>query len=204
MIEHTSSVLPQDLEDGMPGLQVVSVVSVPSVGSIQTVETSNADSNTPPLSPQPGCEIIVSGTSAVGPNETKDVAELLVESRPNSPKIVGFAGVQVFASGIDEQTSSGSFSPGAVAYATSLPVVGSTAEFKASPVNQFIAGSPTRPFSPDQDINQQRLPSVLEAAIKAEPKVEVERCVLYFRIIHFDMRLVSFSLKLLFLRLNHL
>ncbi|XP_011501178.1 PREDICTED: helix-loop-helix protein 11 [Ceratosolen solmsi marchali] len=176
MIEHTGNILPEDLEDGIPGLQVVSVVSVPSVGSTQTVETSNADTNTPPLSPQPGCEIIVSNGTTVGPDDSKDAEELLLESQPDSPKIVGFAGVQVFTSNLDEQTSPSSFGPGGVTYTTNLPVGNTTTEFKGSPVNQFIAVSPTRSFSPDQDISQQqRLPSVLEAAMKAEPKVEVER-----------------------------
>lgn len=184
MIEHTNNVLQPILEDSMPEeLQVVSVVSVPTVGSTQTVETSNADSNTPPLSPEPGCEIIVPSS---GSDSIKDVnvGDLLqVESRPNSPKIVAFAGVQVFASALDDQASSGSFSPGTVAYTTSLPVVNAatvvgTADFKGTTAAQFITASPTRPFSPDPDSSQQqRLPSVLEAAIKAEPKVEVERYV---------------------------
>ena len=187
VIEHTNNVLPQDLEDGMPGMQVVSVVSVPTVGSTQTVETSNADSDTPPLSPQPGCEIIVpsaggSASSVVLSDDVKEVTVgdlLQIDSRPNSPKLVNFTNVQVFtASSLDAQDSAGSFSPGTVTYTATLPVVTATsAEFKASTPPQYITSSPTRPFSPDcQDgSQQQRLPSVLEAAIKAEPKVEVER-----------------------------
>ncbi|XP_058808710.1 uncharacterized protein LOC131674211 [Phymastichus coffea] len=184
VIEHTNNVLQQDLEDGIPGLQVVSVVSVPTVGSTQTVETSNADSNTPPLSPQPACEIIVPNN--VNNDETViskevSVADILqVESRPTSPqqqhvaKIVAFAGVggTVFTSALDEQAvaQNGSFSP---AYAATLTPTTVTNKFESA--SQFITTSPTRPFSPDQDSSQQRLPSVLEAAMKAEPKVEVER-----------------------------
>lgn len=187
MIEHTNNVLPQELEDdGMSGVQLVSVVSVPTVGSTQTIGTSNADSDTPPLSPQTaGCEIIVpsSGASDIEHKEVVSVAELLVESRPSSP---GLHCVQVFASTLDEQdaqatvTVTGSFSPGpgsGVTYTASLPVV-TAAAVVGSAAGQFITASPSRPFSPDQDSNSmQRLPSVLEAAMKAEPKVEVERCV---------------------------
>lgn len=51
----------------------------------------------------------------------------------------------------------------------SVPPVGHTQTVVCSPINSR-SSSPTPP-SPDE----QRLPSVLEAAIKAEPKVEVER-----------------------------
>ncbi|XP_003425862.1 uncharacterized protein LOC100679356 [Nasonia vitripennis] len=183
VIEHTNNIIPPLVEDSsMPEeLQLVSVVSVPTVGSTQTVETSNADSNTPPLSPQPGCEVIVPSNGGDSIKEVSVDELLQIESRPNSPKVVGFTGVQVFASALDDQTSSGSFSPGTVAYTTSLPVVSAAAvvgaaDFKGTSAAQFITASPSRPFSPDLDSSQQqRLPSVLEAAIKAEPKVEVER-----------------------------
>ncbi|OXU30590.1 hypothetical protein TSAR_016607, partial [Trichomalopsis sarcophagae] len=183
VIEHTNNIISPLVEDSsMPEeLQLVSVVSVPTVGSTQTVETSNADSNTPPLSPQPGCEVIVPSNGGDSIKEVSVNELLQIESRPNSPKVVGFTGVQVFASALDDQTSSGSFSPGTVAYTTSLPVVSAAtvvgaADFKGTSAAQFITASPSRPFSPDMDSSQQqRLPSVLEAAIKAEPKVEVER-----------------------------
>ncbi|XP_014220034.1 putative mediator of RNA polymerase II transcription subunit 29 isoform X2 [Copidosoma floridanum] len=197
VIEHTNNVLAQELEDGLPSLQVVSVVSVPTVGSTQTIETSNADSNTPPLSPQPGCEVIlpnnpdeidddendeddennvvVQGDNNVGIVVSKDcVSELLAieSSRPNSPKVL--QAFPVFATQL-EQADAATY-----AAAASLPVGQPTTAAVAA---QFITASPTRPFSPDQQdpasqqpsLPQQRLPSVLEAAMKAEPKVEVER-----------------------------
>ena len=176
VIEHTNNVMQQELDEGIQGLQVVSVVTVPTVGSTQTVETSTLDgqeSCSPPLSPQATCEIIlpndelVASSTGCGAKEVS-VGELLTDSQPGSPKLVGFA----FASSLDQIDEQ------------SLPVVSvasaSIQEFKASSSSgQFITASPPRPFSPD-DVDtdgQQRLPSVLEAAIKAEPKVEVERYV---------------------------
>ncbi|XP_012281931.1 helix-loop-helix protein 11 [Orussus abietinus] len=150
VIEHTDNVMAQETEEAVAALQVVSVVSLPPVGSTQTVETSSPDPS-PPMSPQPADMV---------PEEVKDE-----RSRPASPKIVGFAqSSQVFPA-IDDQATSDSFSPTSrVAYASSA------ADFKTT---QFITASPSRPFSPD--VEPQRLPSVLEAAMKAEPKVEVER-----------------------------
>lgn len=203
MIEHTNNVLAQDLEDG---IQVVSVVSVPTVGSTQTIETSNADSDTPPMSPQPGCEIIVP-SEPPSPIDSKEVSVgdlLQIKSRPTSPAtlVSCFSGVQVFASALDDQPQSSKSNGGNfVTYSAvaSLPVVnatssGNTVELETVRIQgqtlktAFITASPTRSFSPDeqqqpqqqddstqQQPEQQRLPSVLEAAIKAEPKVEVER-----------------------------
>ncbi|KAG7203817.1 hypothetical protein KM043_013832 [Ampulex compressa] len=153
VIEHTDNVMAQETEEAVAALQVVSVVSIPPVGSTQTVETSSPDPSSPPLSPQPADMV---------PEEMKEDDE----SRPGSPKIVAFAQNQVFST-IEEQTTGDSFSSSSrVTYASS------TADFKnASP--QYITASPSRPFSPA--VEPQRLPSVLEAAMKAEPKVEVER-----------------------------
>lgn len=152
MIEHTDNVIAQETEDAVAALQVVSVVSLAQVGTTQTVETSSPDPSSPPLSPQPADMV---------PEEIKEE-----ESGPGSPKIVTFGQNQVF-SAIDEQTTADSFSSSSrVTYTTS------TGEFKnASP--QYITTSPARPFSPAAE--PQRLPSILEAAMKAEPKVEVER-----------------------------
>lgn len=143
----------QETEDAVAALQVVSVMSLPPVGSTQTVETSSPDPSSPPLSPQPADMV---------PEEIKEE-----KSRPGSPNIVTFAQNQVFTT-MEDQTTADSFSSSSrVTYATS-----SSADFKnASP--QYITASPSRPFSPAAE--PQRLPSVLEAAIKAEPKVEVER-----------------------------
>lgn len=155
VIEHTDNVMAQETED-MATLQVVSVMSLPPVGSTQTVETSSPDPSSPPLSPQP---------ADIVPEEIKEE-----ESRSGSPKLVTFAQNQVFTT-MEEQTTADSFSSSSrVTYASSN-------DFKnASP--QYIGGSPSRPFSPAAE--PQRLPSVLEAAMKAEPKVEVERYVLIF------------------------
>ncbi|CAD1476384.1 unnamed protein product, partial [Heterotrigona itama] len=151
VIEHTDNVIAQETEEAVAALQVVSVVSLAPVGTTQTVETSSPDPSSPPLSPQPADMV---------PEEIKEE-----EAGPGSPKIVTFGQNQVF-SAIDEQTTGDSFSSSSrVTYATS------TGEFKnASP--QYITTSPSRPFSPAAE---PRLPSVLEAAMKAEPKVEVER-----------------------------
>ncbi|KAL6420112.1 hypothetical protein ACFW04_013488 [Cataglyphis niger] len=155
VIEHTDNVMAQETEDAVAALQVVSVMSLPPVGSTQTVETSSPDPSSPPLSPQPA-------DMEIKPDEIKEE-----ESCPSSPKIVTFAQNQVFTA-MEEQTTADSFSSSnRVTYATS-----SSADFKnTSP--QYITASPSRPFSPTAE--PQRLPSVLEAAIKAEPKVEVER-----------------------------
>lgn len=161
----------QEIDDSIQGLQVVSVVSVPTVGSTQTIETSNADSNTPPLSPQ-AADLFI-------PDEDVILKEELVEdSRPSSPKILGFADVRVFSSLEDAQANAGSFSPSNVAYASSNGVVsgsssGTTLIATNGTVSQLISASPVREFSPDPETP--RLPSALEAAMKAEPKVEVER-----------------------------
>lgn len=157
VIEHTDNVIAQETEDAVAALQVVSVVSLAQVGTTQTVETSSPDPSSPPLSPQPADMV---------PEEIKEE-----ESGPGSPKIVTFGQNQVF-SAIDEQTTGDSFSSSSrVTYTTG------TGEFKnASP--QYITTSPTRPFSPAAE--PQRLPSILEAAMKAEPKVEVERQVDFF------------------------
>lgn len=157
VIEHTDNVIAQETEDAVAALQVVSVVSLAQVGTTQTVEMSSPDPSSPPLSPQPADMV---------PEEIKEE-----ESGPGSPKIVTFGQNQVF-SAIDEQTTGDSFSSSSrVTYTTG------TGEFKnASP--QYITTSPTRPFSPAAE--PQRLPSILEAAMKAEPKVEVERQVDFF------------------------
>ncbi|XP_011311268.1 uncharacterized protein [Fopius arisanus] len=149
VIEHTDNVLAQETEEAVAALQVVSVMSIPAVGSTQTVETSNEDPTSPPLSPQP-TELI-----------TEEIKE--DEVRPGSPKIVTFAANnQIFTATIEEASNTEAFSPSRVAYA---------GEFKNTGA-QFIPASPTRPFSPAAE---PILPSVLEAAMKAEPKVEVER-----------------------------
>lgn len=140
----------------MASLQVVSVMSLPPVGSTQTVETSSPDPSSPPLSPQPA--------DLVAKEEIKEE-----QSRPSTPKIVTFAQNPVFTT-MEEQTTADSFSSSSrVTYASS------SADFKnASP--QYMTASPSRSFSPT-GAEPQRLPSVLEAAMKAEPKVEVERYV---------------------------
>lgn len=152
----------QETEEAVAALQVVSVMSLPPVGSTQTVETSSPDPSSPPLSPQPADMV---------PEKIKEE-----ESEPGSPKLVAFAQNPVFTT-MEEQTTADSFSSSSrVTYASS------NAEFKnASP--QYITASPTRPFSPAAE--PQRLPSVLEAAMKAEPKVEVERyaCHVYLTLI---------------------
>ncbi|XP_011138453.1 helix-loop-helix protein 11 isoform X2 [Harpegnathos saltator] len=154
VIDHTDNVMAQETEEAVASLQVVSVMSLPPVGSTQTVETSSPDPSSPPLSPQP--------TDMVADEEIKEE-----ESRPGSPKIVTFAQNPVFTT-IEEQTTADSFSSSSrVTYASS------SADFKnTSP--QYITASPSRSFSPT-GAEPQRLPSVLEAAMKAEPKVEVER-----------------------------
>jgi transcription factor AP-4 len=153
VIEHTDNVIAQETEDAVAALQVVSVMSLPPVGSTQTVETSSPDISSPPLSPQPADMV---------PEDIKEE-----ESRPSSPKIVTFAQNQVFTT-MDEQTTAESFpSANRVTY-----VAPSAADFKNTS-SQYITTSPSPPFSPATE--PQRLPSVLEAAIKAEPKVEVER-----------------------------
>ncbi|XP_032667126.1 helix-loop-helix protein 11 isoform X2 [Odontomachus brunneus] len=155
VIDHTDNVMAQETEEAVASLQVVSVMSLPPVGSTQTVETSSPDPSSPPLSPQP--------TDLVADEEIKDE-----ESRPGSPKIVTFAQNPVFTA-MEEQTTADSFSSSSrVTYASS------NADFKnASP--QYITASPSRSFSPTGAEPPQRLSSVLEAAMKAEPKVEVER-----------------------------
>ncbi|XP_018401025.1 PREDICTED: helix-loop-helix protein 11 [Cyphomyrmex costatus] len=152
VIEHTDNVMAQETEEAVATLQVVSVMSLPPVGSTQTVETSSPDPSSPPLSPQPA-EMV-----------SEEIKE--EESRASTPKIVAFTQNQVFTA-MEEPTTADSFSSSSrVTYATS-----SSADFKTgSP--QFITASPSRPFSP---VAEPRLPSVLEAAMKAEPKVEVER-----------------------------
>ncbi|XP_043256451.1 helix-loop-helix protein 11 [Colletes gigas] len=152
VIEHTDNVIAQETEEAVAALQVVSVVSLPPVGSTQTVETSSPEPSSPPLSPQPADMV---------PEDIKE--EVMC---PGSPKIVAFTQNQAFTA-IEEQTTADSFSSSSrVTYASS------TGEFKNSSP-QYITASPSRPFSPVAE--PQRLPSVLEAAIKAEPKVEVER-----------------------------
>ncbi|XP_076182018.1 transcription factor cropped [Ptiloglossa arizonensis] len=152
VIEHTDNVIAQETEEAVAALQVVSVVSLPPIGSTQTVETSSPDPSSPPLSPQPADMV---------PEDIKEE-----EMCPGSPKIVAFSQNQAFAT-IEEQTTADSFSSSSrVTYASS------TGDFKTSSP-QYITASPSRPFSPVAE--PQRLPSVLEAAIKAEPKVEVER-----------------------------
>ncbi|KAK0181798.1 hypothetical protein PV327_004046 [Microctonus hyperodae] len=173
VIEHTNNVMVQETEEEEDGeeeeegeeveaeeednsvttLQVVSVMSIPAVGSTQTVETTNPDTSSPPLSPQP-VEII---TEEIIKEE---------ESRATSPKIVAFtANNHIFTATIEEQSNTESFSPSRISYPNEINNPTSS--------TQFITASPTRPFSPVAE--SQRLPSVLEAAMKAEPKVEVER-----------------------------
>ncbi|XP_066600398.1 uncharacterized protein crp [Prorops nasuta] len=155
VIEHTDNVMAQETEDAVASLQVVSVVSIPPVGSTQTVETSSPEPSSPPLSPQ---------VADIVPEDMKED-----ESRASTPKLVAFGQTQVF-SGIEEATTADSFSSSSrVTYASSTTEF--KGDFKSSP--QYITASPTRPFSPATE--PQRLPSVLEAAMKAEPKVEVER-----------------------------
>lgn len=157
MIEHTDNVMAQETEEAVAALQVVSVMALPPVGSNQTVETSSPDPSSPPLSPQP--------TDMVS-EEIKEE-----ESRASTPKIVTFTQNQVFTA-LEEPTTDSFSSSSRVTYATS-----SSADFKTgSP--QYITASPSRSFSPAAE--PQRLPSVLEAAMKAEPKVEVERYVTRF------------------------
>ncbi|XP_031828849.1 transcription factor cropped isoform X1 [Nomia melanderi] len=149
VIEHTDNVIAQETEEGVAALQVVSVVSLPPVGSTQTVETSSPDPSSPPLSPQPADMV---------PEEIKEE-----EAEPGSPKIVAFTQSQAFST-LEEQTTGDSFS--------SSSRVTYSGDFKTTSP-QYITASPSRPFSPAAE--PQRLPSVLEAAMKAEPKVEVER-----------------------------
>lgn len=145
----------EEEDDSVTTLQVVSVMSIPAVGSTQTVETTNPDTSSPPLSPPP-VEII---TEEIIKEE---------ESRAISPKIVAFtANNQIFTATIEEPSNTESFSPQRVSYPIELN--------NSTSSTQFIPASPTRPFSPV--VESQRLPSVLEAAMKAEPKVEVERFV---------------------------
>lgn len=151
----------QETEEAVAALQVVSVVTLPPVGSMQTVETSSPIPSSPPLSPQ------------IEEIETEEVVVEKDDSRPSSPKIVAFSQNQVFTASIEEHNSRDSFSPTRVTYTT-------TGDYKPA-VAQFITASP-RPMSPEEEEEEeevaeepQRLPSVLEAAMKAEPKVEVER-----------------------------
>ncbi|XP_046416898.1 uncharacterized protein LOC107226636 isoform X4 [Neodiprion lecontei] len=148
VIEHTDNVMAQETEEAVASLQVVSVVALPPVGSTQTVETTTPD---PSPSPSPLPEMV--------PDEIKEEV-----SRPSTPKISSFSQNQGFSTPTKQKL--GSFSPTHVTY-TTAPI-----EFKNVP-SQFIPTSPRRPFSPP--VEPQRLPSVLEAAMKAEPKVEVER-----------------------------
>lgn len=151
VIEHTDDAMAQETEEAVATLQVVSLMSIPAVGSTQTVETSNPEPSSPPMSPQPA-ELIAE--------------EILKEEEicPESPKIIAFAtNNQIFQATVEEQSTPEPFSPPHVTYKN---------EFHNTST-QFITASPTRPFSPP--IELQRLPSVLEAAMKAEPKVEVER-----------------------------
>ncbi|XP_077278482.1 transcription factor cropped [Temnothorax americanus] len=146
VIEHTDNVLAQETEEAVASLQVVSVMALPPVGSNQTVETSSPDPSSPPLSPQP--------------------TDMVTEEIKKEIKEVTFTQNQVFTA-MEEPTTDSYSSSSRVTYATS-----SSADFKTgSP--QYITTSPTRSFSPAAE--PQRLPSVLEAAMKAEPKVEVER-----------------------------
>lgn len=149
VIEHTDNVMAQETEDAVASLQVVSVVTLPPVGSTQTVETTTPDPSPCPSPPLP--EMV--------PDEIKEEV-----SRPSTPKIVTFSQTQVFTTPTKQKL--GSFSPTHVTYGTT------PSDFK-NVSSQFISTSPTRPFSPPAE--PQRLPSVLEAAMKAEPKVEVER-----------------------------
>ncbi|XP_012254168.1 helix-loop-helix protein 11 [Athalia rosae] len=149
VIEHTDNVMAQETEDAVASLQVVSVATLPPVGSTQTVETTTPD---PSPSPSPPLSEMI-------PEEIKEEV-----SRPSTPKIVTFTQSQVFSTPTKQKL--GSFSPTHVTYGTT------PSEFK-NVTAQFISTSPTRPFSPPAE--PQRLPSVLEAAMKAEPKVEVER-----------------------------
>lgn len=139
----------QETEDAVASLQVVSVVTLPPVGSTQTVETTTPDPSPSPSPPPPEME----------PVEIKEES-----SRPSTPKIVAFTQAQVFTTPTKQKL--GSFSPTHVTY-------GATPTDFKNVSSQFISTSPTRPFSPPAE--PQRLPSVLEAAMKAEPKVEVER-----------------------------
>ncbi|XP_003703229.1 transcription factor cropped isoform X2 [Megachile rotundata] len=151
VIEHTDNVIAQETEEAVAALQVVSVVSLPPVGSTQTVETSSPDPSSPSLSPQPADMV------------SEEIKE--EEAGSENPEMVGFNPSQVFTA-IEEPTTADSFSSSHVTYAASI------GDFKnQSP--EYITSSPTRPFSPDAE--PQRLSSVLEAAMKAEPKVEVER-----------------------------
>ncbi|XP_051174846.1 apoptotic chromatin condensation inducer in the nucleus [Leptopilina boulardi] len=156
-------------------LQVVSLVSLPPVGSTQTVETTIPELSSPPLSPQP-VEVVAEEIKEEEEvedeeeeEEEEEVEELVEDSETSIPKTVTFTS-QIFPSvAVEEQQQQQTecaFSP---SHVTSYGCTEST-----SNSSQYITGSPTRPYSPEEDI-QQRLPSVLEAAMKAEPKVEVER-----------------------------
>lgn len=164
---------------GVASLQVVSLISLPPVGSTTTVETSVEDSSFPPSSPQ-SVQVVAAEEEIKEEEEVQDEEEeeeddeeeLIQDSETNSPKTVTFAS-QIFPSiaiTVEEQqqtNSECSFSPSRV-----KTTYGCT-ESTSNSSTQYITSSP-RPYSPEEDI-QQRLPSVLEAAMKAEPKVEVER-----------------------------
>lgn len=147
----------QETEDAVNNLQVVSVMSIPAVGSTQTVETS---------SPDPGIDV----SPILSPHSCELIDEIKEEDHapPGSPKIVAFTSAeQMYTTVIEEQPISStieSFTPPRVTYVSN--------DFKNTGT-QFIIASPERPYSPPAET--QRLPSVLEAAMKAEPKVEVER-----------------------------
>ncbi|XP_034936381.1 uncharacterized protein crp [Chelonus insularis] len=150
ILQHADNIIAPETEDVVTGLQVVSVMSIPAIGSTQTVETTDQEPSSPPLSPQP-IELVAD--------------EIIKEedSCPDSRKIVAFStSNQVFTT-IEDHGNTECFSPIQVPYKN---------EFTNS-ATSFTAKSPTRSFSPPTE--PQRLPSVLEAAMKAEPKVEVER-----------------------------
>lgn len=168
----------QETEEAVSNLQVVSVMSIPAVGSIQTVETSSPDPGidvSPVLSPQCGDLI----------DDSKDE---IISIHPSSPKILTFTNAeQLYTTVIDDEEEQQSETTTVVvettpsttltndSFASTIVTYASTNEFddKNNDDAQFIAASPIRSFSPT--IETTRLPSVLEAAIKAEPKVEVER-----------------------------
>ncbi|KAF7998239.1 hypothetical protein HCN44_009637 [Aphidius gifuensis] len=182
VIEHTDNVMAQETEEAVNNLQVVSVMSIPAVGSTQTVETSSPDPGidvSPVLSPQCGDLI-------------DDIKDEMITIHPSSPKILTFTNAeQLYTTVIEEEEEeqqSETTSTATVVVATTPPTTltndsftptivtyASANEFNNKNNNgaQFIAASPTRSFSPT--IETPRLPSVLEAAMKAEPKVEVER-----------------------------
>lgn len=196
VIEHTDNLMAQETEDAVNSLQVVSVVSLPPVESTQTIETTIvSETESPPMSPQQGELMAEEECVAEDEEELEEEMEECetmiikeeIDSSPESPKIVTFTQSQMFTGILEEHeaSNSGESSPSDTA---TITIAGSFSPSRLSYVNgssdcgNYITSSPSRPFSPScttpgTETTIQRLPSVLEAAMNAEPKVEVERCV---------------------------